>query len=201
MVGRQLPGKRQKLQSGATVAVDDDIWATPLRPENKDAAELNEILFKCSENSIDALTEGAALNRPKVSASSPMGSLVWALMCMLCFGHATSADAIQSGFEVAIHSASGVPDEDPGWYMGLSDPYVVLSFLGEECGRTFAVRTQLIFTPTMARCGSRLPMLLPLLSASMAGLDKCARGAWWAGSGQVTPPHRRCTPITPLPTR
>ena len=61
--------------------------------------------------------------------------------------------------------------------------------------------TQLIFSRFMARCGSLLPMLLPLLPAAMAGLDKCARGAWWAGFDQVTDPHRRCTPITPLPTR
>ena len=44
----------------------------------------------------------------------------------------------------------------------------------------------------MARCGSQLPMLVPVLPAAKAGLDECQRGAWWAGSGQVTHPHRRC---------
>eukprot|EP00964_Phaeocystis_antarctica_P042358 scaffold24270_cov57-Phaeocystis_antarctica.AAC.1 len=37
-----------------------------------------------------------------------------------------------------------------------------------------------------------LPLLAPLLPAAMAGLDKCARGAWWDNCGQVTDPHRRC---------
>ena len=35
---------------------------------------------------------------------------------------------------------------------------------------------------------------MPAVPAAKAGLDKCARGAWWAGSDQVTHPHRRTHP-------
>ena len=57
-------------------------------------------------------------------------------MCMLCFWLPTSADAQRGRFAVTIHRASGVPT-DKDW--GLSDTYVVLFFMGEECGRTSIV--------------------------------------------------------------
>ena len=55
---------------------------------------------------------------------------------MLCFwlpgaqsAYVGSDDAQLGRFKVAIHSASGVPKRN-------NDPYVILFFLGEECGRT-----------------------------------------------------------------